>query len=75
MGAGDYCCVIGAGRIGLPISVTLATKGQRVLLLEKDEGRRLGGLAFGSAPSAPGYLNGALRPTFHTAMKSWKEQD
>ena len=39
MGAGDYCCVIGAGRIGLPISVTLATKGQRVLLLEKDEGR------------------------------------
>ena len=42
MGAGDYCCVIGAGRIGLPISVTLATKGQRVLLLEKDAATNVG---------------------------------
>ena len=39
MEAGDYCCVIGAGRIGLPISVTLASRGQRVLILERDESR------------------------------------
>ena len=42
--------------------------------IEKDKGRRLGGLAFGSAPSAPGYLKGALRLTFHMAMKSWKKE-
>ena len=32
-------CVIGAGRIGLPISVSLAMKGYRVLVLELDGGR------------------------------------
>ena len=39
MGAEDFFCVIGAGRIGLPISVTLASRGMKVLILEKDEGR------------------------------------
>lgn len=39
MGAEDYFCVIGAGRIGLPISVTLASRGMKVLILEKDEVR------------------------------------
>ena len=32
------------------------------------------GASLRSAPSAPGYLKGTLRPTFHTAMKSWKKR-
>jgi len=39
MGGGDVFCVIGAGRIGLPISVSLANSGQRVVILERDEPR------------------------------------
>ena len=39
MGMKDVFCVIGAGRIGLPISVTLAAAGEEVIVLEKDENK------------------------------------
>ncbi len=41
--------------------------------IEKDPGGALG-VALRSAPSLPGHWKGALRPTFHTAMKSWKQR-
>ncbi len=39
MGDADTVCVIGAGRIGLPISVSLAQKGLSVRILDIDENR------------------------------------
>ncbi len=39
MGREDVFCVIGAGRIGLPISISLTNRGQRVVILERDEER------------------------------------
>lgn len=35
----DVFCVIGAGRIGLPISVSLTNRGHKVVILERDEHR------------------------------------
>ena len=44
----------------------------KVSLIRIKEGAS--GASLRSAPSAPGYLEGALMLTFHTAMKSWQNR-
>ena len=42
-------CVVGAGRIGLPIAVSFASSGQNVELLERDQ-KRVDEINLGKSP-------------------------
>lgn len=61
MDSEDRICVIGAGRIGLPISVCLADQGCKVELLEKD-------------PTKISAINGAESPFFEEGMQEALER-